>query len=193
MAKEISINADEIKINDFLTKEREKALCYLERNYSLDNEDAKDVFQESSLALFMNIKNGKLVNLTSTLSTYFLKICINQARKSLRKNKNTININEVIELKQKDEYNDSKIDELLGFGEENITDEQKNIMRNLVQNLPKPCDDILWYFYGDNLDMQTIADMLNYKGADSVKTTKSRCMSKLKEKFNQIKNDFYEK
>ena len=99
----------------------------------------------------------------------------------------------MIELKQKDEYNDSKIDELLGFGEENITDEQKNIMRDLVQNLPKPCDDILWYFYGDNLDMQTIADMLNYKGADSVKTTKSRCMSKLKEKFNQIKNDFYEK
>lgn len=192
MTKDTSINADEIRINDFIAKERVKALCYLERTYSLDNEEAKDVFQESSLALFMNIKNGKLVNLTSTLSTYFLQICINQALKVLRNNKKNIKITEAMELKQKDEYSESKIDELLGMGEENITDVQKNIMRTLVQNLPKPCDDILWYFYGDNLDMKTIADILNYKSADTVKTIKSRCINKLKEKFNQIKNEFYE-
>lgn len=66
-------------------------------------------------------------------------------------------------------------------------------MRDLVQELPKPCDDILWYFYGDNLSLQTIADLLDYNNANSVKTTKSRCMSKLKEKFDQIKSEFYDK
>lgn len=61
------------------------------------------------------------------------------------------------------------------------------MMRDLVQNLPKPCDDILWYYYGDNLDMQTIADLLEYKNSTTVKSTKHRCMSKLKEKFDLIK------
>lgn len=179
------INPDEIKINDFIEKERKKALCFLERNYSLDEEDAKDVFQDSSLAFFLNIKNGKLVTLTSTLSTYFMQICVNHALKKIRGGKNTI--------RQEDDFNEQKINELLGFGEEDITSEQKEIMRDLVQELPKPCDDILWYFYGDNLSLQTIADLLDYNNANSVKTTKSRCMSKLKEKFDQIKSEFYDK
>lgn len=179
------INPDEIKINDFIEQEKKKALCFLERKYSLADEDAKDVFQESSLAFFQNIKNGKLVTLTSTLSTYFMKICIHQASKKLRSNKRTIN--------QEDDFNEQKIDELLGLGEETITSEQKKIMHNLVQNLPKPCEDILWYFYGDNLSLQTIADLLNYNNANSVKTIKSRCINKLKEKFDHIKNEFYDK
>lgn len=179
------INPDEIKINDFIEKERKKALCFLERNYSLDEEDAKDVFQDSSLALFQNIKNGKLVSLTSTLSSYFMQICINQALKKLRGNDKNIRL--------EDDFNEQKINELLSFGEENITSRQKDVMRDLVQNLPKPCDDILWYFYGDNLSLQTIADLLNYNNANSVKTTKSRCLGKLKEKFEQNQSDFYDK
>lgn len=176
---------------EVISKERTKALCYLYRVYSLDDDSANDVFQESSLALYKNLQDGKLVDLKSTLSTYFLQICINQARKELSKKRKTIPLNDIT-LKQKDEYCDNKIDELLGFGEESITNEQKNMMREIVQNLPKPCDDILWYFYGDNLDMQTIADILDYKNADTVKSTKSRCMSKLKNKFNQVKGEFYD-
>ncbi len=197
MAKKVKMvpfTPKEVDINTFLRKERSKVISYLERNFSLSGpEDADDIFQNSSIAFFKNIKEGKLVTLTSTLSTYFLQICINQAKKTYHRNKKVVNFDPDKDIKQENEFDDAKITELLQFGEDNITDEQKNMMRDLVQNLPKPCDDILWYYYGDNLDMQTIADLLEYKNSTTVKSTKHRCMSKLKEKFDLIKNDFYEK
>lgn len=177
-------------IEPFIEREREKAICFLVKTYSVSQDDAEDIVQDSSLALFNNIKSGKLVKLTSTLSTYFLQICINQTR-DFKKRKPFVSFDAAFEVTQKDDYSESKIDELLGFGESSITDEQKSIMQDLVQNLPKPCNDILWYYYGDNLDMKAIAQLLDYSSADTVKTTKSRCMSKLKAQFAKKKDEFY--
>lgn len=183
------INPDDVKLNSFIEKERGKVLCLLQKNYSLNEEDAKDVFQSSSMALYENIQKGKLENLTSTLSTYFITICINQTKKFLRDSKNYLDVDN---LTNQGDYQDEKINELLEYGSgSSISEEQKNMMHELVQNLPKPCDDILWYYYGDNLSMQTIAGLLSYQNADTVKSTKSRCMSKLRAKFNQIMEDFY--
>jgi RNA polymerase sigma factor (sigma-70 family) len=181
----------EIDLAAFLEKEGGKARSFLIKTYSLNKGDLDDVMQDSVLALFKNIKSGKLVKLTSTLSTYFLQICINQTLNRKRKSAKVVQFSEAVEATQKDEYSSEKINELLEFGDSGITNEQKEMMREIVQDLPKPCDDILWYYYGDNLDMKTIAKLLDYGSADSVKTTKSRCMSKLKERFMKIKEDFY--
>lgn len=185
-------NLSENKLIDFIEKEKAKAVSFLKKNYYLEDYDAEDVFQESSLALFNNIKRGKLVKLTSTLSTYFLTICKNQAKKQLAKKSKVVSFDSTIENTQKDEYSQGKIDELLNFGESSITKEQKDLMHQIVQDLPMPCEDILWYYYRDNFDMQMIADLLDYKNADTVKSTKSRCMSKLKALFNKSKEDFYD-
>lgn len=183
---------NEVQLGIFIEKERNKAIGYLRKHLSLIEEDAEDVFQDSCLALFNNIKNGKLQSLTSTLSTYLLKICINQGLKIINKSKSIIPFEQQIEITQKDEYSESKIDELLGFGDDgSITIEQKKIMHNIVQDLPYPCEEILWYYYGDDLSTQTIAELLNYSNSRTVITTKSRCMSKLKERFNRIKEEFY--
>ena len=176
---------------EFIEGERKKAVPFLIKNFSLEDEDAQDVFQESSLALFKNIKQGKLVKLTSTLSTYFISICKNQAKKRLQKDSKTISFEATINNTTKDEYSENKIDEILSFGESGITKEQKELMRKIVQDLPYPCEDILWYYYGDGINMKTIADLLDYKNAETVKSTKTRCMSKLKNKFNKMKEEFY--
>lgn len=182
----------ENRLIDFITEERAKALSFVKKIFSMEDDDAEDVVQESSIALFKNIKQGKLINLTSTLSTYFLSICKRQALKHKDKKSRIISFDDKVENTQKDEYSESKIDEILNFGESSITNEQKSFMHQIVQDLPKPCEDILWYYYGDDLDMQTIADLLEYKNADTVKSTKSRCMSKLKERFSKMKEDFYD-
>ena len=75
MAKEITLQNTEL--NRFITDERNKVLAYLRKTFSVSDDDLSDIYQESSVALFMNIREGKLSNLTSTLSTYFLRICIN--------------------------------------------------------------------------------------------------------------------
>ena len=76
MAKEITLQNTEL--NRFIADERDKVLAYLRKTFSFSDDDLSDIYQESSVALFINIRDGKLSNLTSTLSTYFLRICINQ-------------------------------------------------------------------------------------------------------------------
>lgn len=39
--------------------------------------------------------------------------------------------------------------------------------------------------------MAAIADILGYSGADTVRTKKSRCISKLRAEFNRRKEEYY--
>ena len=57
-------------LNKFAEEQWEKALAFLQKQYSMPMEDCKDVFQESFIALYDNNKNGKLEGLNSSLSTY---------------------------------------------------------------------------------------------------------------------------
>ena len=88
MVKELSIKDQDL--NRFITDEKGKVHAYLRKYYSISDDVFDDIFQEASMALFLNIQDGKLSNLTSTLSTYFLRICINQTLKLKGKQKKVI-------------------------------------------------------------------------------------------------------
>ena len=83
MAEIVSLKNQDL--NRFISGEKGKILTYLRKNYSVSDDDIDDIFQESSMALFLNIRDGKLSNLTSSLGTYFMKVCINQTLKFLGK------------------------------------------------------------------------------------------------------------
>ena len=110
MAKEITLQNTEL--NRFITEERNKVLAYLRKTFSVSDDDLSDIYQESSVALFMNIRDGKLSNLTSTLSTYFLRICINQTLKFMGKQKKVVPLFDDSRLTNKDSFRPDKIDEL---------------------------------------------------------------------------------
>ena len=88
MAKEISLQNQDL--NRFLSDERGRVLSYLRKQFSVSDDDLDDIFQESSMALFLNVRDGKLSTLTSSLGTYFMKVCINQTLKFLGKNSKTM-------------------------------------------------------------------------------------------------------
>ena len=67
MAQKIPLQGTEL--NRFIAEERNKVLSYLRKKFSLSDDDLNDIYQESSVALFLNIQEGKLTNLTCTLST----------------------------------------------------------------------------------------------------------------------------
>ncbi len=179
----------------FFEKERKKTLVVLQNRLSMDVDDAEDIFQEASIVLYNNIQNGKLEKLTASLSTYFTRICINLGLKLVTRRRPTIPLPEYDiseDTLMGDEYDMGKIDYLLGL-DESINEEQEKMMREIVQDLPHPCEKILWSFYGDNLTMTEIASLIGFNGADSVKSKKSWCMGRLKERFDKIKSFFYDK
>lgn len=179
-----NIPKTERDFNTFFAKERKKTVSLLRGRYNLSLESAEDVYQDSCIALFQNIKNGKLVSLTSSLSTYFAQICIFQTLKKIRGVKSS-------ESFDNGQYDSAKVNELLGI-DKGFTVKQQQAMEDIINHLPPPCDAILWSYYYDNMNMTEIASIIDFKNSDSVKAKKTQCMKKLKDRFSkQIKDILY--
>lgn len=193
MAKEITLQNTEL--NRFIAEERNKVLTYLRKTFSVSDDDLSDIYQESSVALFMNIRDGKLSNLTSTLSTYFLRICINQTLKFIGKQKRVVPLFDDSILTNKDSFRPDKIDELYQLcteeeEAEKISQSQK-IVLSIIGTMPDTCKNVFQGYYWDNLTTTTIADMYGFANANSVKTQKYKCLQKFRSKYNKLMNRIY--
>ena len=179
-------------LNRFLAEEKGKVLAYLRKKFSISDDNLDDIFQESSMALFLNIRDGKLANLTSTLSTYFLRICINQTLKSIGKQQKVVPLFDDSTITNKDEFRSDKIDELYRLCTEDEDAERvaqsERIVQNIIEVMPDTCKNIFKGYYWDNFTTSTIADMFGFANANSVKTQKYKCLQKFRNRYNELMN-----
>lgn len=193
MAKEVSLKDQEL--NRFISGEKGRVQAYLRKNYSVSDADLDDIYQEASVALYMNIREGKLSALTSSLGTYFMKVCINQTRKFLGKNNKAIPLIDEHILSNSNAVRDDKIDELYGFCMDTEEEDRKIHMELLVNkiiaSMTDTCRNILHGYYWDDFSTSTIADMFNFSDANSVKAQKYKCVKKFRDKYNELKNKIY--
>ena len=159
MSKEITI--DNIELNRFISDERGKVVSYLRKTFSVSDDDLNDIYQESSTALFLNIRDGKLSNLTSSLSTYFLRVCINQTLKFIGKKQKVEPLFNDNTLTNKDVFRPDKIDELYQLCTEDEEAEKvtclEKIVQSIIESMPDTCKSVFKGYYWDNLTTTTIA------------------------------------
>lgn len=193
MAKEIKLQNSEL--NRFIAEERNKVLAYLRKTFSVSDDDLNDIYQEASVALFVNIRDGKLSNLTSTLSTYFLRICINQTLKFLGKQKKVVPLFDDSRITNKESFRPDKIDELYQLCTEDEEAEKVTrsgkIVQSIIESMPDTCKNVFQGYYWDNLTTTTIADMYGFANSNSVKTQKYKCLQKFRSKYNELMNRIY--
>lgn len=67
-----------------------------------------------------------------------------------------------------------------------IDDEQNEIIDKLVETLGEPCSSLLRMFYWEKLSGDEIVQSTSYKNRDSVKSQKSKCMTKIKTAANRF-------
>ena len=101
--KDIFDIPDEKILNLFFEQQRNKTLVILQNRLALSLDDAEDIYQEACLALYQNIQSGKLVELTSSLSTYFTSICMNKGKKLLDRRPDIIFFLVVVVITEGDE------------------------------------------------------------------------------------------
>lgn len=193
MGKEITLDNNEL--NRFISDEQGKVLSYLRKTFSVSDDDLNDIYQESSTALFLNIRDGKLSNLTSSLSTYFLRVCINQTLKFIGKRQKVVPLFNDNTLTNKDAFRPDKIDELYQLCTEDEEAEKvtrsEKIVQSIIESMPDTCKNVFQGYYWDNLTTTTIADMYGFSNANSVKTQKYKCLQKFRSKYNELKNRIY--
>ena len=193
MTKEISLQHQDL--NRFLSDERGRVISYLRKQFSVSDDDLDDIFQESSMALFLNVRDGKLSTLTSSLGTYFMRVCINQTLKFLGKDSKTKPFFDDRRLTNSDFIRDDKIAELYGACLDAEEEERKTRMElfvnNIIASMTDTCKNILHGYYWNDFSTSTIADMFNFSDANSVKAQKYKCVKKFRDKYNELKNKIY--
>ena len=133
--------------------------------------DANDVFQEALLVIYNRIKDEDFT-LSASIETYLFTVAKNQWYKRFRDNKD--------ELKLDDE--DSLVESIddTDFYTILTDSERAKTIAKLIDQLGPTCRNLLTFFYYEKMNMKEIADTLNFKDANSAKSKKAKCISKLK-------------
>lgn len=156
---------------------RDKFLNYA-RRYNLSEEENIDVYQDAYVIFYDNIMSGKVVEMTSTVSTYLFGIGKYLIFDRMRKNKKTVGSQYPLDI-VKDEADPI---ENLEFDEKGLTPEQE-LLRKHFGTLGKQCQELLSLFYYRGYTIQEIMEAENYNSENVVKAAKSRCMKTLRERI----------
>ena len=156
---------------EFLYTEYRGQAVQIIRQKGGDEEEARDIFQESVIALWQNIQDGRFKKRQDVkISSYLIQICKFKWYDKLKSGakKNELPIEEGIDVQD----DNNTLQDLIN--NEYITKAQK-----LFAKLGENCQKILTLFYYENLSMERIANIIGSKTA-SATNQKYRCMQRLK-------------
>lgn len=174
-------------LDSFIKSQRDRTIAYLQRNFFVSKDECEDIFQDSFIILYQNAQEGKLDNLTSSVSTYFMAICRNKTMELLRTKGKYIHSSVDDEIHKSTTFIERKINVVLSFDNDDAHIEQKEaLVRDIVKDLPSPCNELLWGFYRDGLSMKDLAERYGYSNENTVKVTKHRCCDKFKKRFSEM-------
>lgn len=142
---------------------------WAQATYQVDEPSAADAFQDAVVCLHNNIVKGKLLELSSTLKTYLYAIGKNILRKKLSRENH-------LSSEEADLVNKLYAEPLDSF----TGNERQKFVAQLMEKIGEPCRTILRLFYFKGFSMQAIADEMDYKNDNVVKTQKLRCLTNLK-------------
>jgi RNA polymerase sigma factor (sigma-70 family) len=185
MTMTISLNktdANEERLTRFFFAQKNKIVSIKRKYPSLDIAECEDIFQDAIEALWKAVNEGKVAG--DKLEGYFGKTCKNLASKKASERTGTISI--------EDEDNVSivnilsvKVDRLLEFDLEE-SEKKENAVRSIINDLPKPCNEILWGYYGNGETLKSMADELYSGSVASVRVTKHRCFNKFRMRYFEL-------
>jgi RNA polymerase sigma factor (sigma-70 family) len=163
-------------ITKIYDKHKNTFIAFARKNYAVPSEVAQDLYQDAFLALYQNVKNGRLENLSVTLRTYLFQIGKNKICDHFKRTNNEVVLEKFPDLSPDADAGD--FDRI--YEEEDSAEERKKlIVYNTVCHLGSPCKEVLTYYYWDEKSMKEIAELMDYSSSDVAKTQKSKCMKKI--------------
>ncbi len=143
-----------------------------------DEEDAKDVFQES-LIIFCQKAIEPSFQLTSKIGTYLYSVSWYVWKDKLKKKNREVSFDDVVNLDRDDE-NDIQ---------EHLDKEEKyEVMDTALQKLGEKCLKILKLFYYQKQSMEEIAQEMNLSSAKIAKNQKYKCIERARK---MAKEEYY--
>lgn len=149
------------------------------RKYSLNYDDSFSAYSDALLSAIHNIINNRFDG-RSTIKTYLYQIFSNKCIDLLRKN--TTNKQQVHKTMPVADAMSQLPDNARNIIEKLVTSELKANVKMHLETIGEKCKEVLLMFE-DGLTDKEIAEVLSYNSAAVVKTTRLRCLDKLREKI----------
>ncbi len=143
-----------------------------------DEADAADLFQEAVLVLWEKARNAQF-ELSCAIGTYLFAVARRLWLKRLQQRRQSPSA--LWDDTGADEGPDWAAEEDVVRHEER--EAQFGQLESALQQLGEPCASLLRSFYTEGKSMQEIAEAAGYTGADTAKTQKYKCLSRLKKLF----------
>ncbi len=166
---------NEASLVEVYQRYRPPFIQWAQNSYKVDESTAADVFQDAVICLYRNIVKGKLENLTSSLKTYLFAIGKNVLRKKLQ---TPVALDHDDDLRVVENLQAEPVDH---FAE----NDRQRLVARLMDTIGEPCRSILQYYYFRGFSMEAIAQAMNYKNENVVKTQKLRCLTSLKKMMRE--------
>ncbi len=166
---------NQLPLNDFYRAYRNEFIHWSTKDFSANQEQAKDAFQEAMIDFYQNVISGKLNVLTCSVKTYLFQIGKYKLL-NIQKKEQRLTYHEALQMIDSGDTTIFMEEENKAYTEEQI--------RTTIARLPEDCQKVLKLHYFLEYDMESIARELNYKNADTAKSKKSLCMKRL---INELK------
>jgi RNA polymerase sigma factor (sigma-70 family) len=168
------LRSEELLFNKYRYFIREGVL-----KYHIKEEESFDAYCDAILAFIREHQNGRFEG-RSSLKTYIYKIFLNKCVDLVRKN--STNKRSVFQTSMISDRLEQLSDTSRNILQQLIEKADYSMLRQQIQLLGENCQKMLMY-WADNFSDREIAVVLEYKSADVVKTSRLRCLEKLKQLY----------
>ncbi len=177
----VQLRKDPDKTLVILYREHRSAFfSWARKVFGANEDDASDCFQDAVIVFYNNVKEGKITTLESSIKTYLFSIGKKLLLTRFRYTQRMTNIDNITFTDQQQAQ--FELPELYEGSA------LENRIAEIVRNLKEPCRSILRYFYFRGFDMSEIAETMNYKNAQTVKSQKVRCIKELRQMLQKFMN-----
>lgn len=159
---------------------RNEFIAFTFKQYRIDPELSKEIYQDAFLAFYRNIITGRLKKLESSVKTYLFQIGKFKLHNELKRQKRT-----GIPVEKQWDLRADNPDVFRPKEEKDIL-MQKALVAGF-KKLSEKCRQLLRLFYYEHKHHEEIMQIMDYATVDSVKTQKYKCFKKLE---SVIKSDY---
>ena len=152
------------------------------RKHGVSYEDSFSAYSDAVLSLILNVRNARFDG-RSSLKTYLFQIFSNKCIDLLRKN--TTNKNKANQSVGEPELLSHLSDGARSVIEKLIDRQKTAAIRQYLETIGEKCKEILLLFEDGYTDNE-IAERLAYNTAAVAKTTRLRCLEKIKDKMKNL-------